>query len=138
MTIEEKLRAFILNRYCSMNNFCNEVGLLPQTMSAILRKGITTCSSGNLFKICDALGISIDYLRKGEIVPLINNDDPYIDIMDAFVSIAKTKDFTIDGVPLNRKELHVFSSNLELSINIIKNEREMDIDKELDFDEFEF
>ena len=67
------MRAYILEKYCSMNNFCNEIELLPQTMSAIFKRGIKTCSTGNLFKICEKLDISIDSLKDGKIEPRVRN-----------------------------------------------------------------
>lgn len=120
MTIEESLRAYILEKYCSMNNFCNEIGLLPQTMSAIFKRGIKTCSSGNLFKICDELDISIDSLKDGRIEPRIEsgkykvNVDYLVDFLGSHC-ILETND-----KPLNQRDLARFCSYLDFSCELMK------------------
>lgn len=69
MTIEEKLRLYILEKYCTMANFSCEVGISPATLSAIFKRGIENCSVSNLFKICEKLNLSLDALANGEIKP---------------------------------------------------------------------
>lgn len=120
MTIEESLRAYILNKYCSMNNFCNEIGLLPQTMSAIFKRGIKTCSSGILFKISDALDISIDSLKDGKIEPRIKSEkyivnvDYLADFLDTHCIIETNKK------PLTTRDLARFYSYLEFSCELLR------------------
>lgn len=120
MTIEESLRAYILEKYCSMNNFCNEVGLLPQTMSAIFKRGIKTCSSGNLFKICDELDISIDSLKDGRIEQRMKSEkyrvnvDYLIEFLDTHCIIETNE------VPLNSKDLARFDSYIEFACELLR------------------
>ena len=114
------MRAYILVKYCSMNNFCNEIELLPQTMSAIFKRGIKTCSSGNLFKICDELDISIDSLKDGRIEPRMEsgkykvNVDYLVDFLDSHC-ILETND-----KPLNQRDLARFCSYLDFSCELMK------------------
>ena len=69
MTIEEKLRLFILEKYCTMANFGEACGIAPTTLSAIFKRGIKNCSMSTLLKICNKLEISLDALANGIILP---------------------------------------------------------------------
>lgn len=70
MTIEEKLKDYILKKYSSMREFTIDIGLPYSTMATILKRGIANSNVNNIIKICQALGISADELAAGNIVPV--------------------------------------------------------------------
>ena len=120
MTIEEKLKLYILGKYCTMATFCNKSDILPSTMSAIFKRGIKTCSSGNLFKICDELDISIDSLKDGRIEPRIEsgkykaNVDYLVDFLGSHCILEA------NDKPLNKRDLARFCSYLDFSCELMK------------------
>lgn len=122
MTIEEKLRLYILNKYCTMAKFSDEVGISPATLSAIFKRGLKNCSASNLFKICEALGISLDALQEGEIVPKEKNLS-LADIKQAMTMLARAHKLAVDNEPLTPMEYTIFVNNMELTCEIIKQNR---------------
>lgn len=120
MTIEEKLRLYIVDKYCSIANFCNKIEILPQTMSAIFKRGITTCSAGTLSKICDELEISMDLLFKGEIAPkelIVSKEYTEFDYIFDYI--------LIDGEPLGDYEKTRMKRAFHNAIAEIRETREM-------------
>lgn len=79
MTIEEKLKDLILSRYHSIRDFTNYIGLPYTTLDSMFRRGIDNSSITNVLKVCKALGISMDALADGEIVPLKKRPTIYPD-----------------------------------------------------------
>ena len=69
MTIEENLKELINQEYQSILNFANESGIPYETIITILKRGINRATFSNISKICRALGISIEGLCNGRIVP---------------------------------------------------------------------
>ena len=67
MTIEQKIKKLIVEKYGSMTAFSKEVGIANSTLSTILSRGINKAGINNIFKICKALDISADALATGEI-----------------------------------------------------------------------
>jgi DNA-binding Xre family transcriptional regulator len=124
MTIEESLRAYILEKYCSMNNFCNEIGLLPQTMSAIFKRGIKTCSSGNLFKICDELDISIDSLKDGRIESRMESGKYKVNVDYLVDFLGSHCILEANDKPLNKRDLAKFCSYLEFSCELMRHNQQ--------------
>ena len=77
MTIEDKLKDLIIEKYGNMMRFSNEIGMANSTLATIMKKGIHNANVNNIIKICKALKISADELANDRIVPL-NEDDPVI------------------------------------------------------------
>ena len=79
MTIEQRLKEYICLNYKSLRNFVNTSGVdMPySTLDGILKRGIGKSSIDNVFKLCDALGISADALCNGAIIPkqIMNSKD---------------------------------------------------------------
>ena len=71
MNTEEKLKNYILERYVSLREFSQTVGIPHSTFASILSRGIHNASVGNVIKICRALNISADALADGKIEPRI-------------------------------------------------------------------
>lgn len=69
MTIEEELKAFILEKYPSVREFTIQNHIPYSTIATIFKRGINNSSYSSIFKICDALDISADELADGKIIP---------------------------------------------------------------------
>ena len=69
MTIEEKLKNLILERYHSIREFAIYIDMPYTTLDSIFKRGIGNSSVTNIVKICKALHISTDALADGEIRP---------------------------------------------------------------------
>lgn len=125
MTIEEKLRLYILEKYCTMANFGESCDVAPTTLSAIFKRGIENCSVNNLFKICDKLEISIDALRDGEIIPKADYaHKKEAEINQAIRLMCYWYYFTLNGKRLSEIEMETIRDNFELTIEILKRKRE--------------
>lgn len=130
MTIEEKLREYILSYYKSIREFTQKADIPYSTMDGILKRGIGNSSIGNILKVCQALNISADELGNNRIVP-ITNSKSYImlaEIPEMLSYIRKNKkeyrDLTIDGIALSDEEFEILFDVLDLSVDFIKRKRE--------------
>ena len=119
MTKEENLRQYILERYCSMNNFSNAIGISPQTLSAIFKRGLDNSASKNFFKICNELGISSDALSEGKILPKKNFDSKEYTEFDYIFD-----QMLIDGEPLNDYEKSSMKRDFHIKAEGIREIRE--------------
>ena len=68
MTIEEKLKNYILAEYKSIREFCMKNNFPYSTVDSIFKRGIMGSSVSLMISICDRLNIDIDKLADGEIV----------------------------------------------------------------------
>ncbi len=71
MTIEERLKDYILSRYNSVREFTIHADIPYTTLDSIFKRGIGNSSVNNVIKICRALNISADELADGNITPYI-------------------------------------------------------------------
>ena len=105
MTIEEKLKDYILKKYKSIREFTIAIDLPYSTLATIFKRGIANANVNNIIKICQALNISADELAAGKIVPLpINEQHNEIAIEDV---IEQAKSLIINGdfVTINHKKV---------------------------------
>lgn len=75
MSIEDRLKDLIVQRYGSVLRFCNTHDLPQSTVATIFRRGIAKSNLSSVLSICEALRISADALAVGKILP-IGNDRP--------------------------------------------------------------
>lgn len=75
MTIEEKLKKLIEDRYKSLHEFTTYADIPHSTMVSILKRGVENSSIKNIIKICNVLHLSVDALANGEIVPKFSKKD---------------------------------------------------------------
>lgn len=125
MTIEEKLKEYILVKYKSIREFTLGAGIPYSTVDAILKRGVMNASIGNILKICSALNISADELANGNIVPVENKSEK-IDVEKILIDY-KLNDrivLELDGLEMSDDELLLLSDSMEVSIGIIKRRRE--------------
>ena len=78
MTIEEKLKSLIIEKYGNMVNFCKEIDMANSTLATIMKSGVHKANITSIIKICKALGISADELANDRIVP-VNENNPVME-----------------------------------------------------------
>lgn len=125
MTIEEKLKDFILVRYHSIREFTIAIDIPYTTLDSIFRRGIGNSGVNNVIKICKALGISTDALADGEIIPITqiveSNKTDVLEILDDVKDkLTDSNNLTLDGVPINQAGIDSIIDTLEVGIEIAK------------------
>ncbi|MCI8994586.1 MAG: XRE family transcriptional regulator [Lachnospiraceae bacterium] len=65
---EIKIREMIIERYGSLNKFCEIIGMPWTTLDSILKRGIANSNITNVIKITKELGIDTESLATGTIV----------------------------------------------------------------------
>ncbi|MGN1418497.1 MAG: hypothetical protein ACI4W6_04145 [Acutalibacteraceae bacterium] len=65
MSIEEKLKKYILQKYRSIREFSFVSEIPYSTIDNIFKRGVSGTGMSTIMKICDCLGISIDSLSRG-------------------------------------------------------------------------
>ena len=67
MTIEEKLKNYILSKYKSIREFTIAVDVPYSTIDNMLKRGISGTGVSTMIKICDFLGLDVNDLARGRI-----------------------------------------------------------------------
>lgn len=127
MSIEERLKELILERYGSIHEFSNTIGMSNSTLVSILKRGINGSSVGNVIKICKALRISADELADGKIVPItdklstcINDRIEIKDVLSDAKILIHADNVTLDGKPVNDDTVNAISQGIDVSLEIAK------------------
>ena len=136
MTIEEKLKNYILTNYKSVREFVHYADIPYSTMDGILKRGIRNSSIGNILKICEALQISADELANNRIVPIDRMDIDHklvvFEIPELISNIKNNEqplpEFTIDDQFLTKDEWHIILNGLTVSLEFIRDKRRMEYD----------
>lgn len=106
MTVEDRLRNYILSQYRSMLEFTEMNDIPYSTMKSVLERGVTKSSISSIIKICDALNLSVDALANGELrhfedwPPKNNNGEPlnvYYLLEETKTKIRKQKSLVLDN-----------------------------------------
>lgn len=74
MTLNDQLKALIIERYGSLKKFSEVIGLKYTTLHNLLNHDIGKASVTHCIAICQELGISTDALAQGKIEPRQNID----------------------------------------------------------------
>lgn len=125
MTIEEKLKEFILSRYKSLREFTQTIGIPYSTMDSILKRGIGNSSVSNIIKVCNALHISADALANGEIqskfdnVPAATADIRDI-VNDTKFRLSQIEHLTIDGRDIDIEYTEPIVNALDIGYEMVK------------------
>lgn len=73
MTIEDKLKEYILSKYKSIRAFTQEADIPYSTVDTMFKRGLMGMSVQNVIKLCHALNIDVDKLADGLIEPIKRN-----------------------------------------------------------------
>lgn len=127
MSIEDKLKDYILERYKSIREFTQVVDMSYSTVDSILRRGIGNSSVSNIIKICKVLNISVDELANGEIVPVnaYKKAEPRIFEVNDILADVKTQlihcdGLTIDGKPANKESINTIIQAMSIGEEMAK------------------
>lgn len=127
MTIEEKLKDYILARYNSIREFTIQADISYSTFDSILRRGIGNSSVTNIIKICKVLGLSVDELAEGNITPVnvYKKADPRIfeveDILaDVKSQLVHSDGLTLEGKPLSKKKVDTIVQAMSIGEEMAK------------------
>ena len=130
MTIENKLKRYIMDRYSSLREFTIESDIPYSTVNAILKRGIANSSLSNVSKICKALNISLDELEHNRIVPLENTETSNKPVeLNNMVQLYKFKlqkleNITLDDIPLENNEREFIIDSMDIMIEQLKKRRD--------------
>ncbi len=123
MTIENKLKNLILERYGSMVEFSKRIEMPNATLSSIMTRGIHKANIDNIIKICKALDISADELARDRIVPN-EKTVPVTDVAEMIgflkMDISSHTDLTLDGKPLTEEDRQSIIDGLDLCVELTK------------------
>lgn len=131
MSIEDKLKFLILNKYHSIREFTQEIDMAYSTLDSILKRGIGNSSVTNVIKICKALGISADALADGEIKPIndrttrsINDRIEVKEVLEDTKDILTHSDFvTLDGKLLSDNSIQSIIDAMDVGLEIVKRKK---------------
>ena len=140
MTIEKKLKEYILKEYKSLRNFVQTTNIdLPySTIDGMLKRDIGKASIDNVIKLCKVLEISVDELEKNRIVPAnFNKKNPSdsVEISEIIEHAQNNLDkyafLTLDQKPLTNDELKRLFWSLGLVAEFMREYRNKshDVDK---------
>lgn len=129
MTIEERLKEYILAHYKSLREFASVAELPYTTVFGILKRGIHKASIGNIIKICQTLGIDADELAQDKIVPAssVKHDPIKVELNDLIWSTKKEilefDELTLDGIEMTRNEIDMFLDLIDMGVELIQKNR---------------
>lgn len=131
MSIEEKLKEYILAHYKSIREFTKKVDMPYTTVDGILKRGVANSSIGNVLKICKALNISADELANNRIVPIEKEPLSHVFISEIPEMLEYMRnnpeeyyDLTVDGKPLSNIEWETMINSMVLTVDFVRNIRE--------------
>lgn len=129
MTIEEKLKEYILTNYKSIRRFTTENDIPYSTVDNIIKRGIANSSGTNIVKVCRALNISADALAEGRIAerqeaPERSQAVPFSKVVAWLThELDDPSLFVLDGAPVTQEEAEIMRNSIEASFELIKKKR---------------
>lgn len=127
MTLEEKLKQLILQRYRSIREFTQVIEMSYSTMDSILKRGIANASINNVIKITKELGISADELANGKIVSTaaaLQSESQLSDVSDIIYAtksrISEAENLSIDGKVLQPENVTLILDALDVTLELVK------------------
>ncbi|WP_418566857.1 hypothetical protein [Peptacetobacter sp.] len=123
-TTEDKLKAYILDRYKSIREFTISIDMPYTTFDSVLKRGIDNSSITNIIKICKALNISADELANGNIVSTISKPNYKNDVVEMLnlvkSDVIKLDNLTLRGEPINENVKDIIVNNINNTINTLE------------------
>ena len=123
-TTEDKLKAYILDRYKSIREFTISIDMPYTTFDSVLKRGIDNSSITNIIKICKALNISADELDNGNIVSTISKPNYKNDVVEMLnlvkSDVIKLDNLTLRGEPINENVKDIIVNNIDNTINTLE------------------
>ena len=124
MTVEERLKELIIEKYGTMKDFTDKIGIPNSTFANILRRGVQNANVLTIIKICQALCISTDDLAEGRIVPtsrIIPQPKRIEDIIfNTKQELLNAEHLTLDDQTISEDELKSFMLSLDMILELEK------------------
>jgi len=124
MTVEERLKELIIEKFGTMKDFTDHIGIPNSTFANILRRGVQNANVVTIIKICQALSISTDDLAEGKIVPIsrmIIAPTKVEDIIEnAKRELMNGDNLTLDGHPLDESDVYDIVLLLDMMVEVEK------------------
>ena len=134
MTIEERLKELVVERYGNVSKFTSTIDMSNSTFVSMLNRGLRNASVTNVIKVCKELGISVDEISRGKIVPMGKKlqEKKHITELNDIVSYTRKNihiydSLTLDGEELTENEMYSVIDALELCVEFIRRNRERNI-----------
>jgi DNA-binding Xre family transcriptional regulator len=124
MTVEERLKELIIEKYGTMKDFTDKIGIPNSTFANILRRGVQNANVLTIIKICQALCISTDDLAEGRIVPtsrIIPQPKRIEDIIfNTKQELLNAEHLTLDDQTISEAEIKSFILSLDMIVELEK------------------
>ena len=130
--MERQIPVFVAKQSAVLSQYADigHTDIPYTTLDSILKRGIGNSSVTNIIKICKALGISVDALAEGEIVPiskLVLASKEITDFIDVTDILEDTKDtlihsgkITLDGNPIGKDGIESIIDAIDVGVQIAK------------------
>ena len=124
MTIEERLKDYILAKYGTIKDFSDKSGIPYGTVMSNLKRGIMKSSASSILTMCETLQISADGLANGQILA-VSEQTPvqYEDLLPYVRSVLASGTFSVDGIPVSSAEMDKVIEALEIATEMIRRKR---------------
>ena len=123
MTIEEKLKEFIVDKYGSILAFTTLIGLPNSTMMGMLKRGIHNASISNVITLCNALNISVDALADDKILELEDKKEDSVEILDLYKRMRNEMlnhdVVTLNGQKIDKERLEKIIYSLDVNFEVL-------------------
>jgi len=128
MSIEDKLKYYIVQKNVSVRQFSKEYNIPYGTLTSVFARGISNSSIKTIGKICDALNIDVDELLEGNIVEKnysakkdqsidFKNNRDFEEIMNTLKEYMTDGNFvTIGDERLSKRDVAELFNTIEFSI----------------------
>ena len=124
MTIEERLKDYILARYGTIKDFADKSGVPYGTVMSNLKRGIMKSSASSILKICETLQISADALANGQILSITEQAPAQCeDLLPFLRSVLASGTFSVDGIQVTSDEMDRITEALEIATEMIRRKR---------------
>ena len=127
MTIEEQLKKYICARYRSIREFTIAINMPYTTLDSLFRRGINNSSVATVVKICNGLGISLEELVDGKIIPVIQKAPTQLgnlreirDHLDCFKEeLASINEPTLDGMLVGPEIILAITQGIDVAYETV-------------------
>lgn len=129
MTIEDKLKSYILARYKSVREFSIEADIPQSTIASIFSRGLDGAKISSVIKLCKALNLSVDALADGELVEKIHVvEDKPVEVKriieDTKLKLKSNSYLMIDGKEVDQDSIESMIEALDIGYEMTKRKNE--------------
>ena len=129
MTIEDKLKSYILARYKSVREFSIEADIPQSTIASIFSRGLDGAKISSVIKLCKALNLSVDALADGKLVEKIHVvEDKPVEVKriieDTKLKLKSNSHLMIDGKEVDQDSIDSMIEALDIGYEMTKRKNE--------------